>query len=114
MFRMLGMHPGPDISAPAAASLAGVPAADARSALAELARSHLITEHAAGRFAFHDLLRAYAIERAVEQAHAHLHDDEQRTAAHRMLDHYLPTAIAASQRFSPFRSPLRLPRCSRT
>ena len=30
MFRLLGLHPGPDISAAAAASLAGVPVAAAR------------------------------------------------------------------------------------
>jgi transcriptional regulator with XRE-family HTH domain len=34
MFRLLGLHPGPDISAPAAVSLAGVPLAEARAALA--------------------------------------------------------------------------------
>ena len=30
LFRLLGLHPGPDITAPAAASLAAVPLADAR------------------------------------------------------------------------------------
>ncbi len=65
MFRLLGLHPGPDISVPAAASLAG--AADGRGPrrrCAELARAHLITEHVPGRYAFHDLLRAYAAEQA--------------------------------------------------
>ena len=108
MFRIFGMYPGPDITVPAAASMAGVPVADARSALAELARSHLITEHAPGRFTFHDLLRAYAIEQAAEQARAHDHDDKHRAAMNRVLDHYLYTAMAASHRFSPFRSPLQL------
>ena len=108
MFRIFGMYPGPDITVPAAASMAGVPVADARSALAELARSHLITEHVPGRFTFHDLLRAYAIEQAAEQARAHDYDDKHRAAMHRVLDHYLHTAMAASHRFSPFRSPLQL------
>jgi hypothetical protein len=64
MFRVLGTHPGPDIAVGAAASLAGITQAKARPVLAELGRSNLITEHLAGRFTFHDLLRAYAIEKA--------------------------------------------------
>ncbi len=108
MFRTFGMYPGPDITVPTAASMAGVPIAGARSALAELAWSHLITEHVPGRFTFHDLLRAYAIEQAAGQARAHNHDDEHRAAMHRVLDHCLHTAMAASHRFSPFRSPLQL------
>ena len=44
MFRLLGIHPGPDISGPAAASLAGCDPARARRDLGELARAHLITE----------------------------------------------------------------------
>ncbi|HXT93215.1 MAG TPA: helix-turn-helix transcriptional regulator, partial [Trebonia sp.] len=60
MFRLLGLHPGPDISAAAAASLAGVPKAQARVALRDLTRASLLMEVVPGRFAFHDLLRAYA------------------------------------------------------
>ena len=86
MFRLLGLHPGPDTSVPAAASLAAMPAA--RAALDELVRAHLLTEHLPGRFAFHDLLRAYAEERA------HAEDDEasRRAAIGRVLGHYLHTA----------------------
>jgi tetratricopeptide (TPR) repeat protein len=108
MYRALSIHPGPDITIGAAASLAGVVGAEARSALAELARANLITEPAAGRFAFHDLLRSYAIEKAAEDSNAHGHDDERRAATQRLLDYYLHTAAAASLRFSPFRSPLQL------
>ena len=64
LFRLLGLHPGPDIAAPAAASLAGLPSGAARPLLAELTRAHLLTEHVPGRYAFHDLLRAYAAELA--------------------------------------------------
>ena len=105
MFRLLGLHPGPDISLPAAASLAGVPRAEAGAALRELTRTHMAAEHLPGRFVFHALLRAYAADQAER------YDDpaERAAAARRMLDHYLHTAMAASQRFSPFRSPLRLP-----
>ena len=62
MFRLLGLHDGPDITLPAAASLAGMPRPQARAALGELARASLLTEHRSGRHACHDLLRAYAAE----------------------------------------------------
>ena len=62
LFRLLGLYPGPDIAAAAAASLAGTGSQRARALLAELARAHLLTEHSPGRYALHDLLRAYATE----------------------------------------------------
>src|SRR5262249_58391170 len=64
LFQLLGVHPGPDISTPAAASLAGLPLPTVRRHLAELTRANLIGEHVPGRYAFHDLLRAYAAEQA--------------------------------------------------
>ena len=104
MFRLLGLHPGPDISLSAAASLAGISRAEAGTALRELTRTHMAAEHLPGRFTFHDLLRVYA----TDQAERHDPEPERSAAVQRMLDHYLHTAMAASQRFSPFRSPLRL------
>jgi DNA-binding SARP family transcriptional activator len=105
MFRLLGLHPGPDISSPAAASLAGTGEPEARSLLAKLARAHLITEHVPGRYTFHDLLRAYATEQA------HTTDDEQtrRDATGRMLDHYLHSGDAAAQWLQPYVTPRSLP-----
>ena len=91
MFRLLGIHPGPDITVAAAAGLAGTSRVLAAQALAELARAHLVAEHVAGRFAFHDLLRAYAVEQAATQESEH----ERHHALHRMVDHYLHTAHAA-------------------
>jgi DNA-binding SARP family transcriptional activator/tetratricopeptide (TPR) repeat protein len=104
MFRLLGLHPGPDISLSAAASLAGMTRAQAGAALRELTRAHMAAEYLPARFTFHDLLRAYA----ADQAKRHDSADERRAAVHRVLDHYLYTAMAASQRFSPSRSALRL------
>jgi hypothetical protein len=45
LFRVLGLHPGPDLSGPAVASLAGIPAARAGRLLADLTRAHLLSEH---------------------------------------------------------------------
>jgi hypothetical protein len=92
MFRLMGVHPGPDISLSAAASLAGVEQRQAREALTELTRTHLITQNDQGRFTFHDLLRAYATELAV----ARDLEADRRAAIHRVLDHYLHTAHNAA------------------
>jgi len=60
MLRLLAVHPGPDISVPVAASMAGVPAPRAQELLRELEQASLAAEHEPGRFTVHDLLRAYA------------------------------------------------------
>ncbi|MFC6016345.1 ATP-binding protein [Plantactinospora solaniradicis] len=105
LFRLLGLHPGPDITAPAAASLAGLPLARVRPLLAELVRANLVVEHVPRRYTFHDLLRAYANE----QAYAVDSDDERRAALRRSLDHYLHTAYAAAHLLDRYRDPITLP-----
>jgi tetratricopeptide (TPR) repeat protein len=105
MFRLLGVHHGPDISVPAAASLAGVSRAQARRALQELTRAHLVREDAPGRFSCHDLLRAFAAELAA----AHDSPAQRRAATLRVLDHYLYTACAADRLVRPSRKPIELP-----
>jgi tetratricopeptide (TPR) repeat protein len=98
-FRRLGGHCGPDLTAPAAASLTGLASAGVRPALAELAHAHLITEHVPGRYAMHDLLRTFA----VEQAHRLDTGRERGAAVERMLDHYLHTAYSAAVLMYPAR-----------
>jgi tetratricopeptide (TPR) repeat protein/DNA-binding XRE family transcriptional regulator len=92
MFRLLGIHPGPDVSVPAAASLADYPASQARSALRELSQASLIAERAPGRYSLHDLLHAYATDLAVARETG----EDRRAASARMLDHYLHTAQAGA------------------
>jgi DNA-binding SARP family transcriptional activator/tetratricopeptide (TPR) repeat protein len=87
MFRLLGAHSGPDISAAAAASLAAVSTRSSHTVLAELVRASLVQEQAPGRFTLHDLVRAYA---------AGLGDQaESRAAIRRALDYYLRVTDAA-------------------
>ena len=104
LFRLLGLHPGPDVTPPAAASLAGLPSDQMPPLLAELTRAHLLDEHTPGRYTFHDLLRAYA----TDQAHIHERDTERHAALHRVLDHYLHTAHTAALLVEPHREPLAL------
>jgi DNA-binding SARP family transcriptional activator len=97
LFRVLGLHPGPDVTTAAAASLAGIPVAQAHSLLTELIRAHVLSEHVPGRYTFHDLLRAYAAELAV----AHDTEAERRAATQRMLDHYVHAGHTAAVLLHP-------------
>jgi tetratricopeptide (TPR) repeat protein len=97
LFRLLGLHPGPEITATAAASLAGVTTRSARQALDALAGMNLVIEEVPGRFALHDLVRGYA----AELARSTDSESQQRAAAGRMLDHYLYTAHAAAVLLEP-------------
>ncbi|MET8543650.1 BTAD domain-containing putative transcriptional regulator [Kitasatospora sp. NPDC004799] len=104
LFRLLGLHPGPDVGAPAAAAIAGLPEHGARAALAELTGANLLHQHAPGRYEFHDLLRAYAAERALAEDA----EQDRHAALGRVLDHYLHTACAADRLLDPHRDPIAL------
>jgi tetratricopeptide (TPR) repeat protein len=104
LFRLLGLHPGPEFSATASASLAACPVRRARVLLRELAEASLLGEPAPGRYAVHDLLHAYA----TELVHAHEPEAARRDAIHRLLDHYLGTAGEAAVLLHPHRDPIAL------
>ncbi|WP_345132872.1 AfsR/SARP family transcriptional regulator [Dactylosporangium darangshiense] len=99
--RLLGAHPGPDVSAGAAGSLLGAPA---RAVLDELTGAHLLTERSPGRFEMHDLLHSYAAELFAAT------DPEpvRRAALLRLFDHYLHTAFRAVRLLAPAREPIAL------
>jgi len=109
LFRLLGLHPGPDFTAKAAASLAGVTVRSAHQSLEALAGMNLVTEEVAGRFVLHDLVHGYA----AELARATDSEPQQQAATGRMLDHYLYTAHAAAFLLEPKRLPssVALPSC---
>ncbi|MFI8228374.1 BTAD domain-containing putative transcriptional regulator [Streptomyces sp. NPDC085900] len=101
LYRLLGLHPGPDVSAPAAAALAGLPVREARRLLAELAGVHLASEHAPGRYSLHDLLRAHA----AELVEAERPEDEREAAVDRLYAYFLHTAHAADRILAPHADP---------
>jgi tetratricopeptide (TPR) repeat protein/transcriptional regulator with XRE-family HTH domain len=103
MFRLLGLHPGPDISLSCAASMAGLDRAGAGALLDELTAASLLTEHHPARYGLHDLLRAYAAEQAANIDGG----PQQRAATSRLLDHYLHATHAAALALDPA-SPLTL------
>lgn len=84
MFRLLGLHPGPDFDMLAAASLAGTDEVAAGPVLDQLVVASLVTEDAAGRFGMHDLLRLFAHQMCQEAD-----DPADRAAAEaRLVGHY--------------------------
>jgi tetratricopeptide (TPR) repeat protein len=93
MFRLLGLHPGPDFSLQAAAALAAIPAVTARRQLDTLAGAHLLDESRHHRYQFHDLLRAYALD----QAQTGEPGEGRHAALERVLGWYLHTAAAAAR-----------------
>jgi tetratricopeptide (TPR) repeat protein len=103
-FRLLSVHPGPDVTVAAAASLAGVAPPAARQALAELTSCGLVAEAAPGRYACHDLTRSYADElsRGLDTPAT------RQSARDRMLDHYTHTAHAAALLVKAEPAPLTL------
>lgn len=98
-FRRLGLHIGDDLTAGAAAALIGYDLTRTERILEELIDRHLVEEPESGRIRFHDLLRAYARERAIKEEQA----EEIRRAVHRLLDFYLHTADRADRLLHPYR-----------
>jgi DNA-binding SARP family transcriptional activator/tetratricopeptide (TPR) repeat protein len=91
-FRLLGLHPGADFDAYAAAALTDTTLRQARWLLHRLAGAHLIQPARTGRYGMHDLLRAYAADQAANQDS----EQERGAALTRLFDHYLATAAVAA------------------
>ncbi len=107
MFRLIGLHPGPDLDQYAAAVLADVSLTRAQHLLDLLVRAHLIQLTRSSRHGMHDLLRAYATSLAAEEDP----EPKRRAALTRLFDHYLSTTAAAVNTLvpvSPDRPPPRI------
>ncbi|WP_168200781.1 tetratricopeptide repeat protein [Allokutzneria sp. NRRL B-24872] len=104
LFRLLGLHPGPDLGAEVAAELAEIPVGAARRQLDHLAGAHLLEQPSARRYQFHDLLRAYALDQVrLEEPHETRH-----AAVRRMLLWYLRRAAAMVRAVAPRAAPVPL------
>jgi len=93
MFRRLGLHPGADVDAYAAAALGDVDPAEARRHLQALCEQNVMTEPRFGRYRFHDLIRALARRRAVTEEAV----PDRDAAITRLLDYYALAAAAAGR-----------------
>ena len=93
LFRLLSLHPGPQVAPNAAAALTGLPAEHVRALLRELCRVGLLRERAADRFTCHDLLHLYGDELSRECDSA----ADRAQAVDRLLDYYVFSAQAADR-----------------
>ncbi|MBV9142013.1 MAG: tetratricopeptide repeat protein [Pseudonocardiales bacterium] len=99
VFRLLGLHAGPDISTWATAALTNTTPTAARRRLETLAGTHLIEETGKDRYRLHDLLRVYAAERATAEDS----DADRAAAVRRVLIWYLQTGDGADRILNPHR-----------
>ncbi|MBB5957222.1 DNA-binding SARP family transcriptional activator/tetratricopeptide (TPR) repeat protein [Saccharothrix tamanrassetensis] len=95
LFALLGIAPGPDIDMPAATHLAGLSERETRGGLRALVDASLLDHRPDGRYAMHDLVRAYA----VTQAHTTLPEPVRAAALDRVL--YVHTALTAHHLVAP-------------
>jgi len=105
-FRLIGLHPGPDLDPYAVAALtsaAGSTVTEAKDALAVLARAHLVHSVGGGRYGMHDLLRAYARQLAADEDGA----DGRQAALTSLFDYYLGVAASAMDVLVPAERPYR-------
>lgn len=93
--RLLALHPGPEFGDSAAAVLTAT--TDPRLALSILVGAHLLEQHAADRYQFHDLVRSYAMDRARREESP----EESRHASRELLTWYLRSADAAQSWINP-------------
>jgi tetratricopeptide (TPR) repeat protein len=106
VFRLLSLNPGPDISLPAAAALTGLPMADCRRRLDALVAAHLLEQRGAlDRYAFHDLLKAFAESLAQAEETTAV----RRETIRRMLDFYLHSAHRADRQVFAYRHGIPMP-----
>ncbi|OLF13385.1 ATP-binding protein [Actinophytocola xanthii] len=93
LFRLIGVHPGPDIDALACRALLGP--GRVGPLLTELTAAHLLEEHEPGRYRFHDLLRTYAEECAERD------EPDLAAAKTRIVDFYIDAATVAHHHIQP-------------
>jgi tetratricopeptide (TPR) repeat protein len=98
-FRLLGTWQGSSIGLPAAAMLLGEEDGSVADALEVLVDAQLLQSPAPDRYRFHDLLKAYAADRARREEAAADRDE----AIQRLLAWYLHTVDAVAHMVSPHR-----------
>jgi DNA-binding SARP family transcriptional activator/DNA-binding XRE family transcriptional regulator/tetratricopeptide (TPR) repeat protein len=97
LFRLAGLAPGPDLTAPTVAALAGIATGQAEALLDRLVARNLIDEYAHSRYRLHDLLRLYAAELAgAEESTA-----DQDAAIDRLAAHAMAAVRSASEMLYP-------------
>ncbi len=105
LFRRLGLHPGAEIDAYAAAALDGAELGDTRRRLRSLYDHYLLAEPARGRYRLHDLVREHARALAAADPAA-----ERETAIDRLLGYHVHVTSTAD-RYLARGGPAEAPAC---
>jgi DNA-binding SARP family transcriptional activator len=100
LFRLLGLVPGLNVDAYAAASLAGTDHRTAERLLESLLDHNLLTQHTPERYRFHDLIRVYARTLTDQDPPA-----DREAALDRLFDYYQHTAQMADRRLARYTRP---------
>ncbi|QSB15315.1 tetratricopeptide repeat protein [Natronosporangium hydrolyticum] len=95
-FRLLGLHPGDDVTPYSAAALTGTTVSAAQGCLDRLVDEHLVIALPGDRYRLHDLLRAYAHDLAQQDE-----PTAQEAAVTQLLTWYLSVAATAHRQISP-------------
>ncbi|ASO18026.1 DNA-binding SARP family transcriptional activator/tetratricopeptide (TPR) repeat protein [Actinoalloteichus hoggarensis] len=88
LFRLVGVHPGVEMSRSVLAAMAGTSSASVAEQLHVLESVHLMSALGDGRFGTHDLIRLYARQLAADE----LAPAEREAAAEALVDFYLAAA----------------------
>ncbi|MDG9716410.1 tetratricopeptide repeat protein [Streptomyces sp. DH24] len=96
LYRLLGLHPGPEFGGPVAAALLGSEG-NAERLLETLHDASLLFAAGEERHRFHDLVRLHAVAKADEDEPP----QERARALRRMADHYLAGATRAEEIIDP-------------
>ncbi len=113
LFRLLALHPGPDLTLSGVAALVGPAFVEEPAPLErclercveELLDSSLLEEPVRGRYRLHDLTRSYAVQVGLDTDA----DRVRRAATGRIAAHYLTTAHRADRLTHPHRRAFPLP-----
>lgn len=97
VFRLLGLHPGPDATSESVAAMAGLSPADARRRLDELVDAQLLSCDTSDRYRLHDLLRDHAATMACTTDNP----ADRKQVLHRVLWWYLYAADRARNAMFP-------------
>jgi tetratricopeptide (TPR) repeat protein len=97
LLRLAALHPGQEFDGYAAAALTDSDLSTVETALQRLVGDHVIQRTGPHRYALHDLVRAYATERARDEDPPSDH----RSALSRLLDYHVASAAAAMDTLYP-------------
>ncbi|MGY0058555.1 AfsR/SARP family transcriptional regulator [Streptomyces sp. LZ34] len=104
VFRLLGLHLGPEFGPHSAAALTGLPLEETERIIESLLDAHLLQEPAPDRYRFHDLLGEYALTLAATEDT----EEEREQAIQRLIDFHLNASAQADRMIYPRRARLDL------